>query len=302
MSWVLAFAGFAALIILHEAGHFTAAKAVGMRVERFMLFFPPILAKVRRGETEYGIGAVPLGGYVKITGMTPHEELTPEVAPRAYLNMPVWKRVVVIAAGPFVNVVIAFLIIWALFVANGIAHAAIKVDPVAGRHAAAAALRPGDRVLSVDGKPGYAPGLGVEEGDRRSDALRKQIASHTCAGTPVEGCRATTPATVVVERDGAPASSSGSRRRYAPAQNGAKGAMLLGLTYGTRSEAVGPGARRGRDVQRHGRRHAADGESIVEIFYDNQKRAARWRASSAPTRPPGSRSSSRPRGRWRSSR
>ena len=54
MSWVLAFAGFAALIILHEAGHFAAAKAVGMRVERFMLFFPPIVAKVRRGETEYG--------------------------------------------------------------------------------------------------------------------------------------------------------------------------------------------------------------------------------------------------------
>ena len=54
MSWVLAFAGFAALIILHEVGHFAAAKAVGMRVERFMLFFPPIVAKVRRGETEYG--------------------------------------------------------------------------------------------------------------------------------------------------------------------------------------------------------------------------------------------------------
>ena len=70
MSYFLAFAGFAALIILHEFGHFAAAKAVGMRVERFMLFFPPILWKVRRGETEYGIGAIPLGGYVKIVGMT----------------------------------------------------------------------------------------------------------------------------------------------------------------------------------------------------------------------------------------
>jgi regulator of sigma E protease len=53
MSWVLAFLGFAALIILHEAGHFGAAKAVGMRVERFALFFPPLIARVRRGETEY---------------------------------------------------------------------------------------------------------------------------------------------------------------------------------------------------------------------------------------------------------
>ena len=56
--------------------------------------------KVRRGETEYAIGAIPLGGYVKITGMSPHEELPPEVAPRAYFNQPPWKRIVVIAAGP----------------------------------------------------------------------------------------------------------------------------------------------------------------------------------------------------------
>ena len=74
-----------------------------MRVERFTLFFPPSLAKVRRGETEYGIGLVPLGGYVKITGMNPEEELPPEVAPRAYYHQPVWKRIVVIGAGPAVN-------------------------------------------------------------------------------------------------------------------------------------------------------------------------------------------------------
>ena len=86
VSWVLAFAGFAVLIILHEAGHFTAAKAVGMRVERFFLFFPPKLWSVKRGETEYGIGAIPLGGFVKITGMNPEEELDPEVAPARLLQ------------------------------------------------------------------------------------------------------------------------------------------------------------------------------------------------------------------------
>src|SRR5947208_6463035 len=114
MSYLLAFAGFAALIILHEAGHFVAAKAVGMRVERFSLFFGPMLVKVRRGETEYGIGPIPLGGYVRITGMNPHEEIPPEVAPRAYYNQAVWKRIVVILAGPAVNIAIAFLIMWAL--------------------------------------------------------------------------------------------------------------------------------------------------------------------------------------------
>src|SRR5581483_5288912 len=79
MSYVLAFLGFVALIILHEFGHFAVAKAVGMRVERFSLFMGPLLVKVRRGETEYGIGPLPLGGYVKITGMNPHEELGEEV-------------------------------------------------------------------------------------------------------------------------------------------------------------------------------------------------------------------------------
>ena len=110
MSWLLAFLGFAALIILHEFGHFMAAKATGMRVERFSLFFPPLLARVRRGETEYAIGAIPLGGYVKISGMSPHEDLPPEIAPRAYLNQPPWKRIVVIAAGPAMNLLIAFLL------------------------------------------------------------------------------------------------------------------------------------------------------------------------------------------------
>ena len=114
MSWAFALIGFALLVLLHEAGHFTAAKLVGMRVERFAIFFPPLIAKVRRGETEYGIGSIPLGGYVRITGMNPAEEIPPEVAHRAYFRQPVWKRIVVISAGPFVNLVIAFVILFAL--------------------------------------------------------------------------------------------------------------------------------------------------------------------------------------------
>src|ERR1019366_7632444 len=97
MSWALTLLGIMALIVLHELGHFTAAKAVGMRLERFSLFFPPTIFKLRRGETEYAIGLIPAGGYVKITGMNPEEitDLEPEVAKRAYYNQPPWKRVVV---------------------------------------------------------------------------------------------------------------------------------------------------------------------------------------------------------------
>ena len=119
MSWVLAFLGFAMLVILHEAGHFFAAKAVGMRVERFALFFPPLVYKYKRGETEYGVGAIPLGGYVKITGMNPAEEIPPEHAHRAYYRQPVWKRIVVIAAGPAVNIALAFVILAGVFMWQG---------------------------------------------------------------------------------------------------------------------------------------------------------------------------------------
>jgi regulator of sigma E protease len=196
MSYVLAFLGFAALIILHEAGHFAAAKAVGMRVERFSLFFGPLLVKVRRGETEYGIGPIPLGGYVKITGMNPHEELPPEVIPRAYYNQPVWKRVVVILAGPAVNLLIAFVLLFGIFLSQGVVVTK-NGQPVATDVVAAGSLqppaswflRPGDRIVAVDGRYG----LSVQ-------GVTHEISSHRCAGTPVAGCRATTPVSLVVRR------------------------------------------------------------------------------------------------------
>jgi regulator of sigma E protease len=188
VSYFLAFAGFAALIILHEFGHFAVAKLTGMRVERFALFFPPLIAKTRRGETEYGIGAIPLGGYVKITGMNPDEELPPDVAPRAYYNQPVWKRVVVILAGPAMNVLIAFVLLFGL--AFGALKPTDKVEKVMSGTPAARVLQPGDRILSVDGRSGDQ----VE--------LRNAISKHRCPGRQTDGCLAATPAIVRIERGG----------------------------------------------------------------------------------------------------
>ena len=84
MSWLSSSSASALLILLHEAGHFVAAKATGMRVERFFLFFGADVWSVKRGETEYGIEAIPLGGYVKINGMNPEEELPPGDEHRGY--------------------------------------------------------------------------------------------------------------------------------------------------------------------------------------------------------------------------
>ena len=197
MSWLLAFAGFAVLIILHELGHFVAAKAVGMRVERFSLFFPPLLARVRRGETEYAVGAVPLGGYVKITGMNPAEEIPPEVAHRAYFRQPVWKRIIVIAAGPFVNVVIAFGIFAALAWANGVTEPPARVGSVQPGKPAEGKLRPGDAILAVDGQ--RVTGSTLQDQQRQ---IIDRIAAHHCSGTPADGCRTAEPVRLLVARGG----------------------------------------------------------------------------------------------------
>lgn len=188
MSWLLAFAGFAALIILHEFGHFIVAKRTGMRVERFFLFFPPKMVSVQRGETEYGIGWLPLGGFVKISGMNPDEELPPEAAGRGYYDQPVWKRIAVISAGPFMNLLVCFLILFAL--AFGVRELTSDVGEVAAGAPAAGKLRPGDELVSVDGKRGDAQELAL------------QINTHRCPGKQSDGCRAATPAQVVVIRDG----------------------------------------------------------------------------------------------------
>ncbi|MBI5104570.1 MAG: site-2 protease family protein [Solirubrobacterales bacterium] len=255
MSWFLAIAGFCVLIVLHEAGHFAAAKAVGMRVERFALFFPPLLFKVRRGETEYGIGAIPLGGYVRITGMNPNEEVPPEVAHRSYYRQPVWKRVVVIAAGPLVNVLLAFVIIWGLFVFKGQSEPTTEVAVINKGEPAAQVLRLGDRIVAVDGKQGDAA------------TLREAIGSHTCKGTPKDGCKATTPAKITILRDGR-AQVVEAYPRY----NAAVERTLLGFQFDTHYVTVPPGEAVGDSVTGMWRITTGTVSAIARIFYDSEAR------------------------------
>ena len=190
LSALLAFVGFALLVILHELGHFWAAKSVGMRVEKFSLFFPPTLFSRKRGETEYAVGAIPAGGYVKISGMNPSEDLPDEVRTRAYYAQPVWKRIVVIAAGPAMNLLVAFVLLFAFIFLIGANTQSSEVGVVEKDYPAAAVLKPGDRLVSVDGKRG------------EPTALSEQVASHKCAGQATRGCKAAEPATVTVERNG----------------------------------------------------------------------------------------------------
>lgn len=190
MSWFLAFLGFALLVILHELGHFAVAKWVGMRVEKFSLFFPPTLVSKKIGETEYAIGAIPAGGYVKISGMNPDEQLPDEVRDRAYHAQPVWKRIAVILAGPAVNFVLALVLLVIFFGAIGAETGSDRVGVIERGYPAAQQLEPGDRLVSVDGVT------------RGPEAFVRQIATHRCPGTPTDGCRAAAPAELVVVRGG----------------------------------------------------------------------------------------------------
>jgi regulator of sigma E protease len=252
MSWVLAFAGFAALIILHEFGHFTAAKAVGMRVERFFLFFPPKVASFRRGETEYGIGAVPLGGFVKITGMNPEEELPPEIAARGYYRQPVWKRIVVIAAGPVVNLVIAFVILFAL--SFGVREATERVATITAGTPAQGTLERGDRIIAVDGV----------RGDQ--EELADRINSHDCRGEPRDGCLASTPVHLLIERDGRPL-----RLSIRPRYDASVDRNRIGFSFGSR--AVDPSALEAADLALTfmGNVSTATVEVFVRIFDPEQR-------------------------------
>jgi regulator of sigma E protease len=230
MSWLFVFLGFSALIVFHEAGHFFAAKATGMRVEKFFLFMGPKIVSVKRGETEYGIAAFPLGGYVKISGMNPEEELPADVAPRAYYRKPVWQRIVVIGAGPAVNILLAFLILFSLNYLNA-QETNQTVGEVTPGAPAAGVLEKGDKILAVDGRS--YPSLS------RTARLKKfgnDIAAHKCAGKQTDGCRSATPVALEVKRDGRVLTIS-----VRPEYKEEYGRALIGILYGTRPDEIGIG-------------------------------------------------------------
>jgi membrane-associated protease RseP (regulator of RpoE activity) len=183
MAYVIGVVLFALAILvsvsLHEAGHMAAAKAFGMKVSRYFVGFGPTLWSFRRGETEYGVKAVPLGGFVKIVGMTPQDDdVVPEDEPRAMWRSPVWKRTIVMSAGSATHFLLAFVAIWLVAMFMGLPNPAlpdgaaseppvISVQPCVVQAAdnrdctgtdptspgKQAGLRDGDLITGVNGKP-----------------------------------------------------------------------------------------------------------------------------------------------------
>jgi membrane-associated protease RseP (regulator of RpoE activity) len=168
---VLAIVGFLALILLvvipiHELGHMLVAKRFGFKVTEYFVGFGPRLWSFRRGETEYGVKAIPAGGYVKIAGMNPYEAVAPEDLPRTYGAKPIWQRALVILAGPLSHFLVGAMLYFPLFATYGdIDTERIIVSEVsrtlAGDPSPAleAGLRPGDVVVRVGGRAVTADSL-----------------------------------------------------------------------------------------------------------------------------------------------
>jgi len=142
------------LIFIHELGHFLVAKKVGIRVERFSLGFPPNIFKRQYGETEYCIGMIPLGGYVKMAGENPDEESTG--AKDEFMSKSILQRVAVILAGPFMNYVLAVAIMIGIYLVVGEAQTdperALVGNVTEEGPAEGAGILEGDQIIAIDGE------------------------------------------------------------------------------------------------------------------------------------------------------
>jgi len=226
-----------AMIMVHEFGHFATAKLSGMKVTEYFLGFGPRLWSIRRGETEYGVKAIPAGGYVRIVGMTMLEDVRPEDEARSYRQASFPRRLLVAVSGSLTHFIMAFALLFALYAILGaptataptitsLAHFSKGQSP-----AQRAGLRPGDKIVAVDGRPytnlnAFVAFVHDHAGDRLTFLVDRKGHDLTIKITPVDGRH------VVEEVAGQPV-------RAANPSGPAQGIIGVQLT-GVRDVAVGP--------------------------------------------------------------
>lgn len=219
---VLMVIAFSAFIIIHEAGHYWAARATGMKATEFFLGFGPRLWSFRRGETEYGVKALPLGGYVRIAGMSLTEEVDPADLGRTYRDKPFWKKSVVVLSGVVLNFFTAFFLLFGLFWYSGVLKWTTEVDWVSPE---------------ISGVPTPAAEAGLVEGDVL-EAIDGVVLTDWEEAVEVIMSRPGQTVTLTYIRDGLPNSVPVTLGSYHPRTG--EGVGFLGVSPTVRRVSVGP--------------------------------------------------------------
>ncbi|OBA74817.1 zinc metalloprotease [Mycobacterium sp. 1554424.7] len=186
-------------VALHECGHMWVARGTGMKVRRYFVGFGPTLWSTRRGEIEYGVKAIPLGGFCDIAGMTPVEDLEPDEADRAMYKQATWKRVATLFAGPGMNFVICLVLIYGIALVWGLPNLHPPTKAIVGETACVAPETAPGKLGNCNG-PGPAAAAGIRPGDVVVKVGDTSVSTFEDMAAAVRKLHGTVP--VVVERDG----------------------------------------------------------------------------------------------------
>ena len=205
LGWLIFLFALMFSVMLHESGHFVTAKRFGMKCTRYFVGFGPTIWSTQRGETEYGVKALPLGGFVKIVGMTSMDDVDPEDEPRSFRRAPGWQRVIVLAAGSMMHFIFAAVLIFGLALAIG-----TESDNTTQLGTVAACVPPSEQAL-VNGaactasdarSPASLAGLRV--GDRLTSFNGVAVNNWTQLANVIKDAKPGSQVTLTVERDGRP--------------------------------------------------------------------------------------------------
>ena len=203
LGWVIFIVALMFSVMLHETGHFVAAKRFGMKATRYFIGFGPTLWSTWRGETEYGIKALPLGGFVKIIGMTSMDEVDPEDEARSFRRAPAWQRLIVLGAGSFMHFVLAFVLIFGLALGVGIENAnTAQLGTVAACVPATSQALNNDSPCTSSDAVSPAKLAGLRVGDKVTSFNGTKVSSWSQLENVIKDAHAGEPVTLTVLRDG----------------------------------------------------------------------------------------------------
>jgi membrane-associated protease RseP (regulator of RpoE activity) len=203
LGWLIFWFALLFSIGLHELGHLATAKKFGMKATKYFVGMGPAVWSFRRGETEYGIAAFPIGGYVKIIGMTALETVAPEDEPRALRSKPAWQRVIVLAAGSFMHFVLAFILLFAVAAGIGIENDnSTQLGTVSACVPASVNALNNNAPCTASSVKSPASLAGLKPGDKVTSFDGVRVTNYTELTTAIKKVKAGATVPVTVQRDG----------------------------------------------------------------------------------------------------